>query len=90
MVKPDSERNPDRNQNATLPTASSGVFLCVSLHAKERRDRRAMPRWRRMNEGAEAKEKVKATAAVVGGEVGRAERGSEEMCLDSEQKCGCP
>lgn len=43
-----------------------------------------------MNGGAEAKEKVKATAAVVGGEVGRAERGSKEMSLDSEQKCGCP
>lgn len=42
------------------------VCLCVPLHAEERRDRWAMPRWRRMNEGAEAKEKVKATAALVG------------------------
>lgn len=42
------------------------------VHAEELGDLWATPRWLRMNEGAEAKEKVKATAAAVGGEVGRA------------------
>lgn len=72
MIKPVSERNPDRNQNATLPMIPCGVYLCVPLHAEERRDRWAVPRWRRMNGGAEAKEKVKVTAAMVGGKAGRA------------------
>lgn len=86
LSKPVSERILDRNQK--LPMIPCGVFLCVPVLAGERGDRWAVPRWRSMNEGAEAKEKVKATAAVVGGEVGRA--GLRINASRLEQKGGCP